>query len=76
MVPTHFMVEKCLEVSLKMTITEDFEQMMYRLNGENHVVRASCPRERTLSGLTHGHYTRMRVNAIRFYIWRFQGKFA
>ena len=27
-----------------------------------------------LTGLTHGHYTRVRANAIRPYIWRFQGE--
>ncbi|MCL2934795.1 MAG: hypothetical protein MGG11_21865 [Trichodesmium sp. MAG_R03] len=26
------------------------------------------------TGLTHGHYTRVRVNAIRPYIWGFQGE--
>ncbi|NER08166.1 MAG: hypothetical protein F6K17_39300 [Okeania sp. SIO3C4] len=33
-----------LVVSYQLLVTAYFEQIMYRVNGENLVVRASCPR--------------------------------
>jgi len=36
----------CIQLSWR-GYTADFGPMMYRVNGKNHVVRASCPRERT-----------------------------
>ena len=36
-----------ITTNLGLLYTVDFGQMMYRVNGKNYVVRASCPRKCT-----------------------------
>ncbi|MCL2933637.1 MAG: hypothetical protein MGG11_15710 [Trichodesmium sp. MAG_R03] len=45
------------------------------VNEESYTSKASfLDLDNIPTGLTHGHYTRVRANAIRPYIWCFQGE--